>query len=132
MSLLTIFHHSDAPNLLGNKQGLSEQAIEIASTMHGANDLNIIANDAIEEEIGSRDEIAQTGPYVVSSRPHLGVLDEVGCSFIQPVEYAVRSGGIIRRNMRPDIDQIFAGSLREEDTRHMIVMKDCDGCELHS
>ncbi len=100
--------------------------------MHDANDLYVIAKDAIEEEARAGHEIAQTRPYVVSSGPHLRVLDQVGCRFVQSVEHAVRSVRIIHRNMRPYVDQIFARSMRKGDTRHLVVTKDCDGCGLRS
>ena len=100
--------------------------------MHYANDLYVIAKDAVEEEVRAGHEIALARPYVVSSGPHLGVLDQVGCRFVESVEHAVRSDGIIHRNMRPDVDQIFARSMRKDDTRHLVVTKDCDGCGLRS
>lgn len=61
------------------------------------------------------DEVANANGDVVSRYPGKGVPHELLPTRLDGIEDAIRGGGIVRGDVKPDADQVFVGALGTND-----------------
>ena len=81
-----------------------EQTVKVPPPVHDPHDFDAVVGNSVDKQIRAADQIAKPRADVVPRRAHLGIVWEVICRFIKPVEHAVCRGEIVFGNMVPDID----------------------------
>lgn len=93
-------------------------AVNFAATVEDTDNFNALVADTIERQILANDQMPDASSYIVSS--HSG--ERVLCKLLPPpfdrIKHAVCGVWIVRRDVRPDGNQVFVGSIRADNREH--------------
>ena len=87
--------------------------MQVASAMHGADDLDAAVPDPVKKGVGAADEVTQSGADIVPRRADLQSVCQTVCGLLQPVKHTVSGLRVVFGDLRPCRDQVLAGSPRE-------------------
>lgn len=86
--------------------------------VHDSNDLGGRTVDPVERQIVARNQHPGVRRDVRPRGSQFQMVGQALASGDDPVDEAIRGGGIVRRHMQPDLIQVGAGARCQADLRH--------------